>query len=35
VYVAGSLIGHGPLTAAVHVGGTKQSFTIFVGVDCE
>jgi hypothetical protein len=35
VYVAGNLLGHGPLTAAVKVGGTKQSFTIFVDVDCE
>jgi hypothetical protein len=34
VYVAGSLVGHGPLTAAVH-GSTKQTFTIFVDVDCE
>jgi hypothetical protein len=34
VSVDGSHVGSGPLTAAVRVGGTQKSFTIFVDVDC-
>jgi hypothetical protein len=33
--VDGSHVGSGPLTAAVKVGGTQKSFTIFVDVDCQ